>query len=145
MSTKRSRSVPSWRVKDARGFRPQVILGVLAVMAALLLEVWQTSAVASMSVELGKATQTLQQANAEFEWTRAELDRSSNRAELGPVASAIGLKPLDPQHIVTLPEAYLESGDARGAAPGSPSLLASAGRALQSLVPDASARGRRVN
>jgi len=110
----------------------------------LLLEVWQTSTVASLSEQVGRATHALQQANAELEWTRAQLVRESSRSVLGPVANAIGLKPADPTSIVSLPEEYLEPSDApKGGA--SRSAVAYAGRVLQSLVPDASARGRRLN
>lgn len=145
MIPKHRRAVPSWRATEARAFRPELALAALGVLAALLLEVWQSSAVASMSVQLGRANHSLSQANAESEWTRAQLDRGSNRSELSLVASAIGLQPLDPQHIVSLPEEYLEPGEAGGVSAGSSSLLASAGRVLQAIVPDASARGRRVN
>ena len=145
MNFRRSRTVSSWRSPESRSLRPQPFLAAFAVLAALLLEVWQSSAVASLSVQMGKANHALQQASAESDWTRAQLERGNNRAELSPVASAIGLKPLDPQHIVSLPEDYLEPLDARTGAPGPTSLLASAGRALQSLVPEASARSRRPN
>jgi len=145
MKYDRRRHVPSWRAPEARAFRPQVALATLAILGALLLEVWQSSAVASLSVQLGKATHSLQQASAELEWTRAQAERASSRTELAPVALAMGLRPVDPQHIVSLPEDYLEPAEPRAATPGSPSLLASAGRVMQSLVPEASARGRHVN
>lgn len=139
------RSSPSWRVADAKPFRPQLALLAVAVVAVLLIEVWQTSTVASLSVQLGRSTHALQQVNAELGWTRSALDRNSSRSELGPVASAMGLRPVDPRQIVTLPEDYLEPASARPTgAPGSP-LLAMAGKALDALVPDASARGRTVN
>lgn len=144
MIVERRRSVPSWRVADARPFRPQLVLAALAILGVLLLEVWQTSTVASLSEQVGRATHALQQANAELEWTRAQLVRESSRSVLGPVASAIGLKPADPTAIVSLPEEYLEPADAQKA--GAPrSAVAYAGRVLQSLVPDAAARGRRLN
>jgi hypothetical protein len=144
MSLERRRSVPSWRVSDARPFRPQLALAALAVLGVLLLEVWQCSTVASLSEQVGKATHALQQANADLEWTRAQLERESSRAALGPVAEAIGLKPADPQRIVSLPEEYLEPSESRrSAAPHS--LVAMASGALHALVPDAAARGRRVN
>jgi hypothetical protein len=57
----------------------------------------------------------------------------------------MGLRPVDPRQIVTLPEDYLEPAATHApGASGSP-LLALAGRALDALVPDASARGRHVN
>ena len=143
MKHDRRRRVPAWRVSETRSVPPQVVLGAVAILGALLLEVWQSAAVASLSVQLGRATHALQQAHADLEWSRAQLERSSSRVELAPVAAALGLRPVDPQHIVTLPEDYLEPAEVRPG--GTPSLLASAGRVLQSLVPEASARGRRVN
>ena len=138
------RSVPAWRVPDARPLRPAVALGALAVLAALLLEVWQCSTVASLSVEAGRANAALRRASAELEWTRAGLDRSSGRAEVGSLAVAAGVRPADPSQTVWLPAEYLEA-DEPAAAPAPPSLLADAGRALQALVPDATARSRHVN
>jgi hypothetical protein len=144
MNRDRRRSAPSWRVSDARPFRPQLALAAAAVLGILLMEVWQCSTVASLSSQLGQATHSLQQANAELEWTHARIERESSRAALGPVAGAMGLKPADPGAIVSLPEEYLEPVEAQHAA-APRSLLALAGGALHSLVPDASARGRRVN
>jgi hypothetical protein len=144
MKGNRARSAPSWRVSDARPLRPQVVLIALAVMGILLTEVWQCSTVASLSDQVGRATHRLQQANAELEWTRSQLERASSRATLGPVAGAMGLKPTDPQAIVLLPEEYLEPAETRaGASPNG--WLALAGRAAGALVPEASAHGRRVN
>jgi len=86
----------------------------------------------------------VQQANAELEWARAQLERESSRASLAPLASALGLKPADPQRIVQLPEEYLEPAETRAASAAAP-FGALASRIVQSLVPDASARGRRVD
>ena len=49
MNVDRRRSVPSWRVSDARPFRPQLAIAAVAVLGVLLLEVWQCSTVASLS------------------------------------------------------------------------------------------------
>ena len=93
---------------------------------------------------MGGATLRLQRATAGLDLTRAQLDRASSRASLGPMASAIGLRPADPQRMVLLPEEYLEPAETHASASEAP-LSALAGRVLHSLVPDASARGRRVN
>ena len=140
----RARSAPSWRVTDARSLRPQVLLVAAAVMLALLTEVWQCSTVASLGDQVVRASRDLQKANAELLWNKSQLERSSSRAALGPLAGAIGLKPADPQRIVLLPEEFLEPGEGRGG-PGPGGWLAWAGRAAGVLVPEASAHGRRVN
>jgi hypothetical protein len=144
MNGYRARTAPSWRVSDARPFRPQLVLAAVAVVGVLLMEVWQCSTVASLSAQVGTATSDLQKANAGLLNASSRLDRASNRASLEPMASAIGLRPADPQRMVLLPEEFLEPAEARASAP-EPSLLALAGRAAHALVPDASARGRRVN
>jgi hypothetical protein len=144
MNGYRARSTASWRVSDARPFHPQLVLAALAVVGVLLMEVWQCSTVASLSEQVGGVTARLQRANAGLDLTRAQLDRASSRASLGPMASAIGLRPADPQRMVLLPEEFLEPADVHAPAPEA-SLSAYAGRVLHSLVPDAAARGRRVN
>lgn len=133
------------RATDAPEFRPQLALLAAGFLAVLLLEVWQTSTVASLSVRLGRSVQELQQAGAEKAWLSSQLERQGNRAELGPVAGALGLRPVDPRRIVTLPEEYLEPAPSRASATPTAPLLALAGRTLEALVPDAAARGRQVN
>ncbi|MCC6350619.1 MAG: hypothetical protein IT347_13620 [Candidatus Eisenbacteria bacterium] len=139
------RTLSSWRVPDAPAVRPQFVLLAAVVLAVLLIEVWQTSTVASLSMRLGRSTELLQQANAERAWTNSRLDQSSSRSQLGPVAGALGLKPVDPHRIVTLPEEYLEPAPGRPASAPTTPLLALAGRALEAIVPEAAARGRGVN
>lgn len=139
------RTVPSWRVADAPAFRLQRVLLPAAVLAILLIEVWQTSTVASLSMQLGRSAEARRQARAELAWAGSRLERSSDRSQLGPVAGALGLRPVDPHRIVTLPEEYLEPASGRPASSPTAPLLAFAGRALGALVPDAAARGRDVN
>lgn len=133
------------RATDAPPFRPQLALLAAGLLGVLLFEVWQTSTVASLSVRLGRSVHELQQASAERAWLASRLERAASRAELGPVAGALGLRPVDPRRIVTLPEEYLEPAPARSASSPTAPLLAFAGRALEALVPDAAARGRHVN
>lgn len=133
------------RRAESPAFRPRLVLLAAGLLSVLLLEVWQTSTVASLSVKVGRSEAALQQASAEKAWAISRLERGNTRAELGPVASALGLQPVDPRQIVTLPEEYLEPSPARPASTPSTPLLAFAGRALEALVPDAAARGRSVN
>lgn len=145
MSKGRRHSVPSWRRSDVRGFQPGWILAGALLLGLLLLEVWQQSAVASLSVSAGRATDALKRASNDLEWARAQIDRGATRAEVGSIASSAGVRPGDAAQVVWLPEDYLEEDGVAADRNGSPALLASAGRALQSLVPEAKARGRRVN
>ncbi len=138
-------SVPSWRVADARAFRPGWILGGILLLAMLLLEVWQQSAVASLSLRAGQSTDQLKRTGNERDWMRAQLERTATRAEVGSLAFSAGVRPADAAQVVWLPSDYLEEDGVVVNHDGSPALLAVAGRALQSLVPEAKARGRHVN
>lgn len=139
------RSVPAWRTREPLGWRPGWMLVAVAVLGVLLLEVWQTATVKSLSVRLSESNRALQQASASLDWQRAELERESTRSELGPMAASLGLKPVDASQLVALPADYLAEGDAPAGQHGSTGLFAWAGRQVQSLVPEATARGRRVN
>lgn len=133
------------RATDAPAVRPQLALLAIGVLGLLLLEVWQTATVASLSVRLGHSVHALQQATAERAWLSSRLEQGTSRSELGPVAASLGLKPVDPRRIVTLPEEYLEPAPGGAASAPTAPLLAMADRALEALVPDAAARGRNVN
>ncbi len=139
------RSAPSWRMTDARALQPGWLLGALMLLAILLLEVWQQSAVASLSVRAGRANEQLQRASNDLEWTRAQLDQNTRRSEVGSLAFSAGVRPADATQVVWLPADYLEEDGAVADPNASPALLGAAGRALQSLVPEAKARGRHVN
>lgn len=139
------RSAPSWRLSDARALQPGWLVGALLLLAMLLLEVWQQSAVASLSVSAGRANDQLQRASNDLEWTRAQLDQNTRRSEVGSLAFSAGVRPADAAQVVWLPADYLEEDGVVVDPNGSPALLAAAGRALQSLVPEAKARGRHVN
>jgi hypothetical protein len=117
-------------VPDARALRPGWVLAAVLLLAVLLLEVWQQSAVASLSLRVGQTTQ---------------LERNTTRAEVGSLAVSAGVRPADAAQVVWLPSDYLEEDGAVASQDGSPALLAAAGHALQSLVPEAKARSRHVN
>ncbi len=138
-------TVPSWRMSDARALKPGWVLGAILLVAMLLLEVWQQSAVASLSLRAGQATDQLKRASNDLDWTRAQLDRRTRRAEVGSLAFSAGVRPADAAQVVWLPADYLEEDGVAVDPDGSPALLAAAGRALQSLVPEAKARSRHVN
>lgn len=138
-------SVPSWRAVEPR-VAPFMRLWWLPVVGVILiLEVWQHTQVASLSVQADKAGEARRHANNELEWMRTQLDRSATRAEVGELAAEVGVRPGDSGQIVWLPADYLEEDGGVAHHDGSPALLAQAGRALQSLVPDASARGRHLD
>ena len=145
MTQVRRHSVPAWRVPDARALRPGWILAAVLLLAVLLLEVWQQSAVASLSLRVGQSTEQLKRASNERDWMRAQLERNTTRAEVGSLAVSAGVRPADAAQVVWLPSDYLEEDGVVASQDGSPALLAAAGHALQSLVPEAKARSRHVN
>jgi hypothetical protein len=140
-----SSPAPSWRRSDVRALQPGWLVAALLLLAMLLLEVWQQSAVASLSVRAGRASDLLKRASNDLEWTRAQLDENTRRAEVGSLAFSVGVRPADAAQVVWLPADYLEEDGVVAEPAGSPALLAAAGRALQSLVPEAKARGRHVD
>jgi hypothetical protein len=75
---------------------------------------------------------------------RAELERRTTRAELVPVASRLGLAPLDAAQVVSLPSGYLVA-DETPVSGTQGTLLAWAERAARTLVPEATARPRATN
>lgn len=138
------RDVPSWRRPNGREFRIGAVLGGLVLLAALLLEVWQSAYVRSLSVQSSEATHKLQLASAELEWTRSKLESGLDREGVAPMAEALGLRPTDPGQFVALPGEYLAHADLPERS-GAAGWAATLGRTLSPLVPDASARGRDVN
>ena len=138
-------SVSSWRAPEGRVARPELWLLATVVAGMLLVEVWESTRMAELSLALDQTRTALQQTHARLDFVRAELERRHTRAELAPLASQLGLAPPDPQRIVVLPAEYLADDD-RGRRNGEAvSLLVWAERASRVLVPEARARGRSGN
>ena len=138
-------SVPSWHAVEPRAARMMRFWWIPVLALVPFIEVWQHTQVASLSVQANRASVARLQANNELEWARIQLDRAATRAEVGQLAAEVGVRPGDSGQIVWLPADYLEEDGGVAKHDGSPALLAQAGRALQSLVPDASARGRHLD
>ena len=134
-------SNPSWRAREGRVARPELWLLATVVVGMLLVEVWQSTRVAELSLTLDQSRTALQQAHARLDFVRAELERRSTRAELAPLASQLGLAPPDAQQVVVLPAEYLAEGEVADRSADRP-LLAWAERVSRVLVPEAKARGR---
>ena len=139
------RSLPSWRAPEAPAIRPGLWLMAIAVVGMLLVDVWQSSRMAELSLHRHQSRAVLEQAQARLEFVRAELERRTTRAELTPVASRLGLAPLTAQQVVVLPSEYLAQDVDRARTDTSVPLLAWAERASRALVPEATARGRAAN
>jgi hypothetical protein len=111
----------------------------------LLVEVWQSSRMAELSMTFDQNRSALEQAHARLDYVRADLERRTTRAELAPLADQLGLAPADAQQVVVLPAAYLAAQHERPRDETSVSLLAWAERASRALVPEATARDRAAN
>jgi len=142
MSAGLRRNRPSWRASDGRAIRPELWLVAGIAVAMLLVEVWQSSRVAELCLNLDQNRAALVHAQARLEFVHAQLDRRSTRSELAPLATKLGLAPADARQVVNLPAEYLADGGAEGRGGESAPLLALAERASRALVPDATARDR---
>lgn len=137
---------PSWRLPEGRAARPELWLVAAACLSLLLVEVWQSSRLAQLSFTLGQDRTALTRARARLDFVRAELERRTTRAELAPIASELGLAPLDARQIVRLPSEYLADGEPAPRAGERPApLVAWAERASRALVPEARAKTRAEN
>jgi hypothetical protein len=135
------RPLASWRVPEARALRPELWLIALAAVGMLLVEVWQSSRMASLCIALDRDRSAVQQAQARLEFLRAELDRRTTRAELAPQAAALGLVPADAKQVIQLPSEYLAAAETPSGGERR-SVLAWAEGVSRVFVPEASARSR---
>jgi hypothetical protein len=141
MNPKSGRPLPTWRAQDRRVARPELWLLAALVVGMLLIEVWQSTRMAELSLTLDQSRSALQQAHVRLEFVRAELERRSTRAELAPLASQLGLAPPDAGQVALLPVEYLASSEVPSRSHPN-LLLALAERASRVFVSEAGARGR---
>lgn len=136
---------PSWRIHDSRLGRPELWLVAAIAVAMMLVEVWQSSRVAELSLRLDQSRSALVQAQARLQFERAELERRSTRSELAPMAAQLGLAPADARQVVNLPSEYLADAGEPDRGGDAASLVTLAERVSHALVPDATARVRARN
>ncbi len=141
MKGRNLRSRPFWQSVESRPVRPELWLVAVVVVGILLVEVWQSSRVAELSMALDRTRLALNETRVHVDYLRADNERRITRAELAPVARQLHLAPAQVHQVVALPSAYLAEGrpaERRTA----PSLWTWAERASRALVPEATARGR---
>jgi hypothetical protein len=122
--------------------RAGVWTAAIAIVAVLLVEVWQSAQMAHLCLELDRSRSALVQASARLDFQRAQLERQTTRAHLAPLAAELGLAPADAGQVVVLPAEYLAADDAAERAGTPATAVAWAERAARALVPEATARGR---
>lgn len=136
------RPLPSWRASETRVARPELWLLAMALVGGLLVEVWQSARMAELSLRLDRNRTALRQTQDRLDFVRHELESRATRAELAPLASRLGLAPLDAQQVVLLPAEYLAGERGRDREGSRSSVLAWAGGFSRALVPEATARVR---
>jgi hypothetical protein len=141
MNTEVRRSVARWRVPERRALRPELWAIALAVVGMLLVEVWQSSRMAELCLDLAHNRAEVQKAQARYEYLQAEFDRRTTLASLTPQAGLLGLAPVRDEQVVRLPREYLAAADPQAGRDRRP-VLAWAERVSRVLVPEATAHGR---
>jgi len=143
--TFRHRSRPTSRSIEGRVVRPELWLAVTVLVAMLLVEVWQTSQMAQLCLDLEKTRAASAQASARVDFVRARLELKTTRAELAPLASQLGLAPAEDRQVVAIPSEYLADAGPITRDGEAASVLGLAERASRALVPEATARSRGGN
>jgi len=132
---------PSWRAPERRVMRPEPWLFGVALAAILLVEVWQTSQMAALSLDLDRTHKAFVEADAQRGFLTAEYERATTRAELTPVAEELNLARADAEQVRALPAEYLADDPSLRDAQAI-STLAFAERLSRVIVPEARARDR---
>jgi hypothetical protein len=132
---------PLWRAAEGRALRPEVWMVAIAVVAMLLVEVWQSARMAEVAMTLDQSRKQLVQERSRLEFDRAEVERGLTRAELVPVADRLGLSPVEGSRQIELPVAYL-ARDSEASEAAAATRVAWMQRAWRAVVPDAFARSR---
>jgi cell division protein FtsL len=113
------------------------------VLAVAFIEVWESTAVSQLTLEIDRLEVELREADARQSYLDARAAASGSRVRLASIAERLDLRPADPGQVVVIPREYL------GAAPvkGRPEhgLAAATRRASEILVPAARARERRAS
>ncbi len=129
-------------LSEGPAFRPGLLLTAAAVVAILLVEVWQSAHVAELCLARDHTRAALVELNARLDFVHADLERRTTRAELAPLALRMGLMPADPQQVVHLPSEYLADGGSTPRDGRRVTVLTWAEGVSRALVPDATARSR---
>ena len=142
MSRTRSESLPFWRMPERLIKHPELWVAAMVVISMLLVEVWQTSRMAQLSLGLDQTRSELKQADAQLAFAHAAADRRSTRAELLQMGEQLGLKPTRREQVWSLPSEYLADDRTTPREDADLPALALAERVQGALVPEATARGR---
>jgi hypothetical protein len=117
------------------------MVAVVAI-AMLLVEVWQSSRVAELSLNVDQTRAALDETQAYVEHLRVDGERRLTRAELDPIAGRLGLAPARPDQVVALPLAYLAEAPSNDGTATATWDRAWPEGIMRALVPEATARSR---
>ena len=135
-------SRPFWQVPERLFPRPELGVCAVIVLAMLLVEVWQTSHMAQISVTIGQTRSELQQSEAQLGFARADADRRTTRAELLQLGNQMGMTATGREQVWRLPSEYLADDRTAPRDDAAVPMLALAERVSGAIVPEATARGR---
>ena len=135
-------SRPFWQAPERLLPRPGLWGGAAVVLAMLLVEVWQTSHMAQISLALDQSRLELKQADAQLTFASAAADRRSTRAELLQLGDQMGMAPTGREQVWRLPSEYLADDRTTPRDETPAPVLALAERVSGAIVPEATARGR---
>jgi hypothetical protein len=135
-------SRPFWLVPERLFPHPELGACAMIVLAMLLVEVWQTSHMAQISVTIGQTRSELQQAEAQLGFARADADRRTTRAELLQLGNQMGMAATSREQVWRLPSEYLADDRTAPRDETPVPVFALAERVSGAIVPEATARGR---
>ncbi len=132
---------PFWRVPETRIVRPELWAFAILVVGLLLVEVWQSSRMTELCLQLDRSRATLTQERSRADYARVKLDRAWTRTQQEPLAARLGFLPMTGSQQIDLPAGYL-AGDTEPKAGAETSRMAWLDRVAHALIPDATARSR---
>jgi cell division protein FtsL len=110
------------------------------LLAAAFIEVWESTAVSQLSLEIDRLQVQVRDSQARTSYLDARASESSSRVRLASYARALHMRPADPTQVVVIPRDYLASTPRAGVPEDG--LAAVTRRAAELFVPAARARGR---
>ena len=129
------------RESGRRGVHWMLLFGV--VLAVAFIEVWESTAVSQLTLEIDRLQVELREADARQSYLEGRAAESGSRVRLAAVAEHLDLRPADPGQVVVIPRAYLGTAASEGRPEHG--MVAVSRRVSELMVPAARARERRAS
>jgi hypothetical protein len=137
------RAAPPDRPPTARTARRSGVHWLLLfslLLAAAFIEVWESTAVSQLSLEIDELQVQVRDADARRSYLDACAAEAGSRVRLAGYARTLNLRPADPEQVVIIPRDYLAAAPSAGVPENG--LAAVGRRAAELFVPAARARAR---